>query len=102
MSARARLRDELGLSYIYISHDLATVRFLSQKLLIIRQGRMMEAGLTRAIYQNPVNPYTRLLLDSARDIIIDQDPQQVEQSLDCNRDYPQPRIVEEGHVVYFQ
>lgn len=96
----ARLREELGLTFIYISHDLATVRFLSRTILVIRHGRMIEAGDTRSVYQNPAHPYTRLLLDSARDIILDQPLQETATDTACGEDYPSARAVEDRHVVY--
>lgn len=66
----AELKEKKGLSYIYISHDLATVRFLSQEVLIIYKGRMMEKGDVDSIFTHPTHPYTDLLFHSARDIII--------------------------------
>ncbi len=96
----AQLKNELRLSYIYISHDLATVRFLSQRLMIIKDGRMMEYGNTKKIYASPRSPYTQLLLRSARDIIIDEDIESLEKNIKSGPDYPRATEVEVDHVVY--
>ena len=53
------------LSYIFISHDLAVVRALSHKLLVLRQGRIVEYGDAEAIFREPQQPYTRELLNAA-------------------------------------
>ncbi|HAC26970.1 MAG TPA: microcin ABC transporter ATP-binding protein, partial [Marinobacter hydrocarbonoclasticus] len=53
------------LSYIFISHDLAVVRALSHKLLVLRQGRIVEYGDAETIFREPQQPYTRELLNAA-------------------------------------
>jgi len=62
------LRDiqaRYGLSYIFISHDLAVVRALSHKLLVLKQGRIVEYGTAETIFRNPEQAYTRDLLSAA-------------------------------------
>ena len=66
----ASLQKKRRLSYLFISHDLATVRFLSQKLLILYRGRTMEYGDAESIFDHPAHPYTKLLIESARDIVM--------------------------------
>ncbi len=56
------LRAELGLSYLFISHDLAVVHHLSDRIAIMYLGRIMESGPTEAIFHNPRHPYTQALL----------------------------------------
>ena len=57
-----RLREELGLTYLFISHDLGVVRHLSDRLLIMYLGRVVEAAPTEEIYARPNHPYTQGLL----------------------------------------
>lgn len=58
------LRRESGMSYIFVSHDLAVVRYVSESLIVMRKGRVVEAGATEEILHAPQHPYTQLLLDS--------------------------------------
>ena len=58
------LRDEHGLSYIFISHDLAVVRYISDRVLVMERGRIVEAADVERIWHAPQHPYTRKLLGS--------------------------------------
>jgi oligopeptide transport system ATP-binding protein len=58
------LRDDLGLAYLFISHNLAVVRHLSTEVVVMYLGRVMESGPRDAIYGRPLHPYTRMLLDA--------------------------------------
>ncbi len=71
MSIRAKvlelmmdLKDELGLTYLYITHDLASGRFVCDRMAIMYLGQMVEWGEARAIYDDPQHPYTASLLDA--------------------------------------
>jgi len=59
-----RLRRELGLSYLFIAHDLALVKQVSDRVAVLYLGKMCEAGPGEAVYRQPLHPYTRALLDS--------------------------------------
>jgi oligopeptide/dipeptide ABC transporter ATP-binding protein len=59
-----RLRGELGLSYLFIAHDLALVKQVSDRVAVMYLGKLCEAGPAGSIYQAPLHPYTRALLDS--------------------------------------
>ncbi len=59
-----RLREELGVAYIFISHDLSTVRFLCSRILVMYQGQIIEAGNIEETYSRPRHPYTKALLSA--------------------------------------
>ena len=58
------LQDELKLSYLLISHDLAVVRHLSHRIVVLYRGRVMEQGSAATISGNPAHPYTQALLQA--------------------------------------
>jgi len=58
------LRDRNGLTIIYITHDLATAYYVSDRIIIMRQGRVVESGDARAVLDNPQHPYSQLLKSS--------------------------------------
>jgi len=58
------LRDEMGLSYVFISHDLAVVRQLADTIMVMYLGKVMEYGPAEQIYTDPRNPYTAALLSA--------------------------------------
>jgi oligopeptide transport system ATP-binding protein len=57
----ADIRDETGISYILISHDLAVVRQLTDQAIVLRRGRVVEHGPTPRVLDDPQHDYTRLL-----------------------------------------
>jgi len=69
----ARLRDELGLSYLFIAHDLPVVKELADRVIVMKAGEIVERGTVERIFEHPQNPYTVELL-SANPIA---DPQRV-------------------------
>ena len=56
------LQVELGLTILFISHNLAVVRYISDELCVMRHGRVVEAGETESLLDSPADPYTRELL----------------------------------------
>jgi peptide/nickel transport system ATP-binding protein len=58
----ADLRDDLGLTYVFITHDLATARFLCDRVAVMYLGRVVECGPVEAVLGEPRHPYTRALL----------------------------------------
>lgn len=58
------LQDELGLSYLFIAHDLAVVRSVSRRVAVLYAGRIVELAPRRELYTNPGHPYTQALLAS--------------------------------------
>ncbi|MFF7521876.1 oligopeptide/dipeptide ABC transporter ATP-binding protein [Streptomyces pseudovenezuelae] len=61
----ADLRDERGLSYLFVAHDLAVVRFLAQRVVVLYRGQVMETGAAAAVVEHPRHPYTRALTAAA-------------------------------------
>jgi oligopeptide/dipeptide ABC transporter ATP-binding protein len=59
------LRDELGLAYLFITHDLSVVRHISDRIGVMYLGFMMETGPTRRIFDRPLHPYTQALMAAA-------------------------------------
>jgi putative phosphonate transport system ATP-binding protein len=71
VSVQARLLDlirglvaDLGLSAIVVTHDLAVARLLANRLMVMRAGRVVEAGLTDQVLDDPHHAYTQLLVSS--------------------------------------
>src|SRR6185436_1820761 len=62
------IQAELGCSFLYISHDLTTVRFLADRVAVMYLGRIVEEATTEMIFSDPRHPYTKALLDSAPSI----------------------------------
>jgi peptide/nickel transport system ATP-binding protein len=58
------LRDDLGVSIIYITHDLATAYYISDRIIIMQKGRVVEGGDARTVLDNPKHPYSILLKSS--------------------------------------
>jgi ABC-type glutathione transport system ATPase component len=58
------LRDDLGISIVYITHDLATAYYISDELMIMQKGKVVEAGAARPILSDPQHPYSRQLKDA--------------------------------------
>jgi ABC-type oligopeptide transport system ATPase subunit len=55
------LRDDLGVSIIYITHDLATAYYISDRIIVMEKGKVIEGGEARAVLDNPQHPYTQRL-----------------------------------------
>jgi microcin C transport system ATP-binding protein len=62
-----RLQAQHGLGYLFISHDLSVVRALAHRIVVLRQGRVVEQGPAEAMFRDPREPYTRELLAAAFD-----------------------------------
>jgi peptide/nickel transport system ATP-binding protein len=56
------LQDELGVSYLFISHDLGVIHHMSDRILVMKEGRVVESGSADAVFERPQDPYTQRLL----------------------------------------
>jgi ABC-type oligopeptide transport system ATPase subunit len=56
------LREQLDISYLFVSHDLAVVRQISDRCLVMNEGRLVEQGVTADVLDDPREPYTQQLL----------------------------------------
>ena len=61
------LRADEGVSFLYITHDLASARYVSDRLLVMYAGHIVESGPTESVLADPKHPYTQLLLSAAPD-----------------------------------
>ena len=58
------LQDELGLTYLFIAHDLSVVKYLSDRVVVMYLGTIVEMADSEELYANPMHPYTKALLSS--------------------------------------
>lgn len=58
------LQNELGLTYMFISHDLSVVKYITDSIIVMYLGNMMEIGETKDIFKNPLHPYTQALFSA--------------------------------------
>ncbi|MEI2687220.1 MAG: ABC transporter ATP-binding protein [Cypionkella sp.] len=59
-----RLQDEMGLTYLFISHDMSVVRHMSDQIAVMYLGRIVEQAATEQLFADPKHPYTRMLLET--------------------------------------
>lgn len=60
----SQLRKELNLTMLFISHDLGVVNYISDRVIVMYLGQIIESGPTRKLFKNPVHPYTKALLEA--------------------------------------
>mgnify|MGYP000867187893 FL=1 len=58
------LQEEFGLTYLFASHDLSIVRYMSDWIGVMYSGKIVESGYSDKVYKNPLHPYTKILLDA--------------------------------------
>ena len=83
-----RLQHDLGLTYLFIAHDLAMVRYISQKVAVMYLGRIVELAETEELYTKPLHPYTQALLSSIP--IPDPDIEKNKQRIVLQGELPNP------------
>ena len=118
-----RLRENLNLTYLFITHDLSLARLFTEKIAIMYLGKMMEYGKTEDIFKNPMHPYTKALLSvipkldrrkTTKKIILKGEiPSPIDPPLGCRfhtrciekvgriceKESPQSEEMEKGHFV---
>jgi len=60
----SNLQDRMGLTYLFIAHDLSVVRFITDRLAVIHKGKIVELAETEKLFKHPLHPYTRALLSA--------------------------------------
>lgn len=80
------LKAELGLTYLFISHDLNVVQYISDEVMVMYLGKVVEFGPVQSVYENPAHPYTKALLASMPSM----DPRQRTQAAPIVGDPPSP------------
>lgn len=83
-----RLQHDLGLTYLFIAHDLAMVRYISTQVAVMYLGRIVELAQTEELYGNPLHPYTKALLSSIP--IADPDKEKNKQRIILHGELPNP------------
>ena len=86
----ADIKSRLKLSLLFISHDLSVVRYLSDRVLVMYLGRIVESGSHEQIWKTPLHPYTRALIDAV------PDPARRRYSAPLPGDLPDPRNAAKG------
>ena len=66
------LQQDFGLTYIFISHDLSVVKFVSDRIMVMNQGKIEEIGAAETIYHHPTRDYTRQLIDAIPDAKLEE------------------------------
>lgn len=85
-----RMKADLNLSYIFISHDLSVVRYFTDRVLVMYLGQVVESAPTRSLWQVPRHPYTRALMDAV------PDPGRRHHAAPIKGDLPSPQDVPSG------
>ncbi|HFI0332809.1 TPA: ATP-binding cassette domain-containing protein [Streptococcus suis] len=100
-----RLQKELGLTYLFIAHDLSVVRFISDRIAVIHKGVIVEVAETEELFKNPLHPYTRSLLSAVpipdpilerQKTLVVYDPNMHDYSIDK----PEMHEIKPGHFVW--
>ena len=82
------LQDDLGLTLLFIAHDLSMVRYISDRVGVMYLGRMMEMSDSDRLYENPLHPYTKALLSAIP--IADPEEQRSKETIKLEGDVPSP------------
>lgn len=99
------LQEELGLTYLFIAHDLSMVRYISDRIAVMHKGKLVELADADELYQNPLHPYTRSLMSA----IPTPDPKSEKKRErftynpkihDYSTDKPSMRELKPNHFIY--
>lgn len=101
-----KFQRERGLTYLFIAHDLSVVRFISDRIIVLYKGRIMEVAETEELFHHPMHPYTRSLLSAIPipDPLIEKkkktfvyDPEKMH---DYSKEEPALADIGHGHLVF--
>jgi len=96
LNVMAALREDEGVSILYITHDIASARYISDRIAVMYGGHIVETGPTEAVLNDPKHPYTQLLLSAVPDPRAPLDPDAI-----VDRGEP-PRVVDPGPGCRFR
>ena len=86
------LKDNFNLTFLFISHDLSVIRYISDRIAVMYLGEIVELGLTEEIFQNPKHPYTAALLSSVPQLNQENKIAQIK----LNGELPSPQNLPQG------
>jgi oligopeptide/dipeptide ABC transporter ATP-binding protein len=95
LNMMAGLRDREGVSLLYITHDLASARYVADRIVVMYAGHLVEEGPTETVLSDPKHPYTRLLLSAVAD------PREKEAELSADTGEP-PRVIDPSEGCRFR
>lgn len=99
------LRKELGLTILFIAHDLSVVKYFSERVAVMNKGRIVEMAPSELLYKNPVHPYTKSLLSAIPipNPILEKQRKRFEYNPDVHQynaeNQPEMTEIENGHFV---
>ncbi len=91
-----RIKEDIGLSFLFISHDLSVVQYFSDTIAVMYLGRIVETGETEELFSNPMHPYTQMLIESVPKIIGTKSNRRPGQPEDPAPEPPSPIEIPEG------
>ena len=68
------LQDQLGLTYLFISHDMSVIRHMADRVAVMYLGRIVEIGPAAEVFSDPIHPYTQALLSAVPSLIVGEHP----------------------------
>jgi oligopeptide transport system ATP-binding protein len=92
------IQQEIGLSYLFIAHDLAVIEYISDRVAVMYLGKIVETSGARDLYKNPLHPYTQALLSSAP--IPDPGIEAERKRIILTGDVPSPNVRRPGCYFY--
>lgn len=100
-----KLQNELGLTYLFVAHDLSVVRFISDRIAVIHKGVIVEVAETEELFTNPIHPYTQSLLSAVPipDPILERQKELIVYDPDMHDysvDKPEMVEIKPGHYVW--
>jgi oligopeptide/dipeptide ABC transporter ATP-binding protein len=90
------LRDDLGLAYLFVSHDIATVEYIADRICVMYLGQIVETGPVKDVFSAPQHPYTRALLSST----LSTDPLVQRERFLLGGEIPSPTDLPEGCFLH--